>query len=77
MSEFADFVESENENLRGGFSSQSYSWAWSTLNTRSIYMEQKTNPLLDSSKPDNCVLAPFLDMFNHSDSAKVCIVVAF
>ncbi|XP_069669003.1 SET domain-containing protein 4 [Periplaneta americana] len=48
-----------------------YQWAWCTVNTRCVYLnEQVASP--DLKIKDNCLaLAPYLDMFNHSNGAAV------
>ena len=38
-----------------------YLWAWSTINTRSVHMDDE----------QGCALAPFLDLLNHSPEANV------
>lgn len=50
-----------------------FKWAWFVVNTRSLYMEQSynTGKYLDSSEKDVYVLAPFLDLLNHSPEVDV------
>lgn len=45
-------------------------WAWAVINSRSAYMPQSHEPWLNQ-EPNNYVLIPFLDMFNHTPSASV------
>lgn len=54
------------------FSELDVRWAWSTVNTRSVYLETASHPLLLlDPEESNVALAPFLDLLNHSDSAQV------
>ena len=57
----------------GWFTYDSFRWAWSVVNTRSVYLQTQQTPLLKftPSGETNLALAPFLDLFNHSDSAQV------
>ncbi|XP_041353980.1 SET domain-containing protein 4-like isoform X2 [Gigantopelta aegis] len=57
----------------GWFSYDSFQWAWTVVNTRSVYLETKQVPLLQftPSGETNLALAPFLDLLNHSDSAQM------
>lgn len=48
-------------------------WAWAVINSRSAYMPQSHEPWLNQ-EPNNYVLIPFLDMFNHTPSASVRMV---
>ncbi|WAR08490.1 SETD4-like protein [Mya arenaria] len=48
-----------------------YRWAWSVVNTRSVYMEMEHCEYLDESEPNNIALAPFLDLLNHSPTANI------
>lgn len=57
------------------FSCEIFSWAWFVVNSRVVYIPPSENkdhpiPLSDS----NCMaLAPYLDMLNHSNSARVTV----
>eukprot|EP01102_Stenamoeba_stenopodia_P008439 TRINITY_DN2426_c0_g1_i2.p1 TRINITY_DN2426_c0_g1~~TRINITY_DN2426_c0_g1_i2.p1 ORF type:complete len:419 (+),score=87.50 TRINITY_DN2426_c0_g1_i2:64-1320(+) len=44
------------------YSYSNFQWAWMVIQTRSCFME------LDKAKNDNCVVVPFADMLNHSNS---------
>lgn len=47
-------------------------WAWSTVNTRSVYMLNQPHPCVNLEPSEShMALAPFLDMLNHSDSAQI------
>ena len=56
------------------FSYDTYRWAWSTINTRSVYMRQTKNHYL-MDEEDHYALAPFLDLLNHSADVEVIISV--
>nr|XP_033805022.1 SET domain-containing protein 4 isoform X2 [Geotrypetes seraphini] len=45
-------------------------WAWCTVNTRTVYMKNTQAPCF-SNKPDVYVLAPYLDLLNHSPGVQV------
>ncbi|XP_035825655.1 SET domain-containing protein 4 [Aplysia californica] len=47
-------------------------WAWSAVNTRSVYLRTHPHPavLLDPQE-SHMALAPFLDLLNHTDSAQI------
>ncbi|NXF10040.1 SETD4 protein, partial [Smithornis capensis] len=45
-------------------------WAWCTINTRTIYMEQPQRECF-SLEPDVYALAPYLDLLNHSPDVQV------
>lgn len=55
------------------FTSGEFKWAWFTVNSRSVYIAPEHNFPHDLKLRDanSFVLAPFLDLFNHSDDAKV------
>lgn len=48
----------------------SYSWAYYTVNTRAIYINDKKQKctLINVCEDDNLALAPFLDLFNHTSN---------
>ncbi|KAJ8030597.1 SET domain-containing protein 4 [Holothuria leucospilota] len=50
-----------------------FKWAWFVVNTRSLYMEESYSAgrYLDPSEKDVYVLAPFLDLLNHSPEVDV------
>ena len=51
-----------------------FRWAWFAINTRCVYMKQeKKQEYLATDLEDNCVLAPFLDLLNHSPTVEVTI----
>uniref|UniRef100_A0A069DUC3 SET domain-containing protein n=1 Tax=Panstrongylus megistus TaxID=65343 RepID=A0A069DUC3_9HEMI len=55
------------------FTPDEFKWAWFTVNSRSVYISPEKNFPHDLKLTDanSLILAPFLDMFNHSDDAKV------
>ncbi|BET01383.1 ATP-Hypothetical protein cassette subfamily B, member 7 [Nesidiocoris tenuis] len=58
------------------FTFDEFRWAWFTVNSRSVYLSPSVNKPCDIqlSDPNNIALAPFLDMINHSDLAKVNVL---
>ncbi|KAH9525308.1 SET domain-containing protein 4 [Bulinus truncatus] len=47
-------------------------WAWSTIDTRSVYLHSDNHPLLVLDPDESHVaLAPFLDLLNHKDRAQI------
>ena len=50
---------------------ESYRWAWSVVNTRSVYMDMGLCEFISREEPNNMALAPFLDLLNHSPTANV------
>ncbi|XP_062970461.1 SET domain-containing protein 4 [Cynocephalus volans] len=52
------------------FSYSALLWAWCTVNTRAVYLRCRRQECL-SSEPDTCVLAPYLDLLNHSPHVQV------
>uniref|UniRef100_A0A0B6ZUH9 SET domain-containing protein n=2 Tax=Arion vulgaris TaxID=1028688 RepID=A0A0B6ZUH9_9EUPU len=47
-------------------------WAWSTVNTRSVYFQTFPHPILIlDPEESHLALAPFLDLLNHLDSSKM------
>lgn len=55
------------------FTWDSFLWGWCCVNTRAVFIEPENVPPHSLVLKDrNCLaLAPYLDMFNHSDTAKV------
>ncbi|PIK41445.1 putative SET domain-containing protein 4-like isoform X2 [Apostichopus japonicus] len=56
------------------FDLDDFKWAWSAVNTRTLYYkveEAGSHHLVDPSERDVYVLAPFLDLLNHSSTAEV------
>lgn len=55
------------------FTWNDFLWSWCCVNTRAVFIEPRLVPSHKLLLKDrNCLaLAPFLDMFNHSDSAEV------
>ncbi|KJH48010.1 SET domain protein [Dictyocaulus viviparus] len=45
-------------------------WAWHVVNTRCIYVENKTHEKVDNSDGDTLAVIPFVDMLNHDPCAK-------
>ena len=48
-----------------------YVWAWSTVNTRGVYMTQPMSDYISRDEEDHYALAPYLDLLNHSSEAQV------
>ncbi|CAG5132094.1 unnamed protein product, partial [Candidula unifasciata] len=47
-------------------------WAWSTVNTRSVYLQTDPHPVLIlDPEESHLALAPFLDLLNHSDCSQM------
>lgn len=67
---FFSHVESELPYLHGAFDYEKFRWAWSSVNTRCVYMERPSQPEFNG-EPDRCALVPFLDFFNHSPNAQM------
>ncbi|XP_022408509.1 SET domain-containing protein 4 [Delphinapterus leucas] len=59
-----------SEAVESIFSYSALLWAWCTVNTRAVYMKRVPRQCF-SAEPDTCVLAPFLDLLNHSPDAQV------
>lgn len=60
------------------FDFDDFKWAWSAVNTRTLYYkveEAGSHHLVDPSERDVYVLAPFLDLLNHSSTAEVDISI--
>ncbi|GFR61317.1 SET domain containing 4 [Elysia marginata] len=58
------------------FTEERLRWAWSTVDTRSVYLHTDPHPLIDiDPEESNVALAPFLDLLNHTDSAKMTAYV--
>ncbi|KAJ1346514.1 hypothetical protein KIN20_001322 [Parelaphostrongylus tenuis] len=49
---------------------EKFLWAWHVVNTRCIYMENKSHVKVDNSAGDTLAVIPFVDMLNHDPSAK-------
>ncbi|NWR70244.1 SETD4 protein, partial [Centropus unirufus] len=58
------------ENTEGIFNYSALEWAWCTINTRTIYMNQSQKECF-SLEPDVYALAPYLDLLNHSPNVQV------
>lgn len=58
------------------FSFEKFQWAWFTVNSRSVFLSPSVNDPCDINLIDSnsLALAPFLDMINHTDSAKVNVL---
>ncbi|CAH1779803.1 unnamed protein product [Owenia fusiformis] len=49
-----------------------FKWAWCAVNTRSVYIDHINSDWLDTTTEKNhFALAPYLDLINHTNSAKV------
>ncbi|XP_054264747.1 SET domain-containing protein 4 [Macrosteles quadrilineatus] len=55
------------------FTFDSFIWAWFIINSRAVYIcpERNSDHQLKLSDSNCLALAPYLDMFNHSNDAKV------
>lgn len=56
------------------FTMKDFMWAWFAVNTRTLYKTREDccgEDLVDPMEKDVYVLAPFMDLLNHSPSAKV------
>ncbi|CAJ0954881.1 unnamed protein product, partial [Mesorhabditis belari] len=49
---------------------EKFLWAWHVVNTRCIYLENPTHPLIDSSDGDTIAVIPYVDMLNHDPGAQ-------
>ena len=63
--------------MTGGMNYESFAWAWSTVNTRSVFMEQPPSPFISCKEEDHYALAPLLDLLNHSTEAQVTITLPY
>ncbi|KAJ8246684.1 hypothetical protein GJAV_G00254260 [Gymnothorax javanicus] len=52
------------------FTQDALRWAWCSVNTRTVYMEQPQSPFL-SHERDVYALAPYLDLLNHCPTVQV------
>lgn len=68
---FCVSVKDQFPSLQGAVTWESVRWAWSTINTRSVYMKHEANPHLSQQEDDHYALAPYLDLLNHSDVAEI------
>ncbi|XP_045708714.1 SET domain-containing protein 4 isoform X2 [Phyllostomus hastatus] len=59
-----------SEAVESVFSYGAFLWAWGTVNTRAVYLARGRRPCF-SAEPDTCVLAPYLDLLNHSPAVQV------
>lgn len=68
-------VEREWTEFEDIFTFEAYRWAWSTINTRAVYMPQDLTAPWSGDCPGNsakCLaLAPLLDLLNHSSHVEV------
>lgn len=80
--QYEHFLQSINKSLKCDhcnnsagsiFDFESFKWAWCTVNSRAVYISPDCGGNLKFQLTDsNCLaLAPYLDLFNHSNSAKV------
>lgn len=53
------------------FTDDNFRWAYSCINTRCIFMKQIKTPSFVDESSDTFVLAPFLDLLNHSSNVSV------
>ena len=59
------------------FSFDSYRWAWSAINTRTVYMKQEKCDFLNDEEEDHFALIPFLDLLNHTTEAEVDLGIIY
>ncbi|XP_030058057.1 SET domain-containing protein 4 isoform X2 [Microcaecilia unicolor] len=59
-----------SQSVDSVFTFEALRWAWCTVNTRTVYMKNSQSPCF-SNKPDVYVLAPYLDLLNHSPVVQV------
>lgn len=61
-----------SESLSSIVCFEQYCWAWSAVNTRSVYLDEHVISHSLNIQDKSCLaLAPYLDMFNHSDDVDV------
>lgn len=61
-----------SESLSSIFQCEQYWWAWCTVNTRCVYLDEKVFSHSLKIQDKSCLaLAPYLDMFNHSNDVDV------
>lgn len=61
-----------SESLSSIIHFEEYLWAWSAVNTRSVYLDECVVSHSLSIQDKSCLaLAPYLDMFNHSNDVDV------
>ncbi|KAK3701040.1 hypothetical protein RRG08_063291 [Elysia crispata] len=67
-----NFIELNTPWFSHYFTKERICWAWSTVDTRSVYLYTYPHPsfVLDPEE-SNVALAPFLDLLNHTDTAKM------
>ena len=65
-------LELDNPLLKGVITWAKFAWAWSSVNTRCVYMVQRRSEHLNTAEEDHYALAPFLDLLNHSANVQVC-----
>ena len=63
----------------GPVSYSQFLWVWHVANTRCVFMKQPVLSEVRTSADDldNFALAPFLDLLNHSPTAKVSTEVMY
>lgn len=79
FTEILDSISSDDRcphclvNISQIFTLDNFLWAWFVINSRAVYIcpEHNSDHGLDLSDSNCLALAPFLDMFNHSNEAKV------
>lgn len=66
------FIKNCASSYEHMFSESDVRWAWSTVNTRSVYLQTEPHALLIlDPEESHLALAPFLDLLNHSDCSQV------
>uniref|UniRef100_A0A2C9KSQ2 SET domain-containing protein n=2 Tax=Biomphalaria glabrata TaxID=6526 RepID=A0A2C9KSQ2_BIOGL len=67
-----EFINTHVPWCEGKVSLEHIKWAWSTIDTRSVYLLTEEHPLLVIDPEESHVaLAPLLDFLNHKDTAQV------
>ncbi|BFZ06221.1 hypothetical protein BsWGS_09259 [Bradybaena similaris] len=66
------FIKNCESSYEHMFSESDVRWAWSTVNTRSVYLQTDPHALLIlDPEESHLALAPFLDLLNHSDCSQM------
>ncbi|GFO27242.1 SET domain containing 4 [Plakobranchus ocellatus] len=66
------FMDDNVPWLAKRFTRERFCWAWSTIDTRSVYLLTSAHSSIElEPEESNVALAPFLDLLNHRDTAKM------
>ncbi|ELU17670.1 hypothetical protein CAPTEDRAFT_97123, partial [Capitella teleta] len=68
---FLPLLVRQMPQFNGAFTWDLFKWAWSSVNTRCVYMSQPQNSVLSPDEEDKSALAPFLDLLNHTVDVEV------